>query len=635
MNHGFIKVAAAIPNVKVADCTANAESILKLIQKAVKKDVEIICFPELSITASTCGDLFHNQLLIDEAENSLTYLLEATRWLPIICLVGMPVRSGNQLVNAAVVFQSGSILAVFPKKYVVTDSHFIGSQKVQAKEVTLCGQVVPMGIDIVLIHNKVSFSAEISEDFLLLVPPSYAQSLAGSQLIFNLASSFEVIGKHEANCMTLIRQSARCAAGYVYTSAGFGESTTDLVFSGSCIIAENGSIIAEGERFLVSEQLLINDIDIERIAAERLKNDYFKQDFLWSKDNRCRYVSFELSNSKSFELTRTVPALPFVPAESVLDKRCREILNIQTNALATRIKHTGINKMVVGVSGGLDSTLALMVCVGVCYKLDIPRKNIIGITMPGFGTTTRTHTNAALLIEKVGATLLEINIKDACLQHFKDIGHPENKCDVTYQNTQARERTQILMDIANQVGGIMVGTGDMSELALGWTTYGGDHLSMYAVNAGVPKTLTRHLVKWIATNKGDNSLKSILLDIINTPISPELLPTDKANNSCQPTEELVGPYELHDFFLYYMLRFGFRPTKIYFLAQKAFAGKYEESTIKSWLKVFISRFFSQQFKRSCLPDGPRIGSIGLSPRGEWNMPSDASAELWLKDLENL
>lgn len=642
MKHGFIKIGAAVSAVKVADCKSNTESILGLIRQAVEQEVQIVCFPELAISAYTCADLFHNQLLIDEAEASLAYLLEQTKNESIVCIVGMPVKSRNQLFNAAVTFQSGKVLAVVPKNYLAAYNEFYetrwfsSAQDCVAKEVTLCGQTAPIGLDIILSSGKVSFSMEICEDFWTPIPPSSFQALAGSQIIFNLSASNEVVGKHNYRQQLITQQSARCIAGYVYVSSGFGESSTDLLFSGNAIICENGTIIADNERFSLNEQLVVSDIDIERLSGDRQKNTCFMQGL--SPQNRAiefRTVPFELPVYERFVLARDVFPFPFIPVGLELNERCHEIFHIQVNALATRLHHTGIDKVVLGISGGLDSTLALLVCVKTFDKLGLPRKNIQGITMPGFGTTDRTYTNAVQLIDKLGVTLREINIKDACIQHFKDINHPEELLNITYENTQARERTQILMDIANQQGGLVIGTGDLSELALGWATYNGDHMSMYAVNTSIPKTLVRYLVKWVTDNKMEEAAKHILLDVIDTPVSPELLPADADGNISQKTEDLVGPYELHDFYLYYMLRFGFRPAKIYFLAKKAFKGKYEHDTIKKWLKVFFRRFFAQQFKRSCMPDGPKVGSVNLSPRGDWRMPSDASSKMWLDEVESL
>ncbi|MDR3706343.1 MAG: NAD(+) synthase [Paludibacteraceae bacterium] len=641
MNHGFVKIAAAIPSVKVADCQSNTESILGQIRQCIEQEVQIVCFPELAITAYTCADLFHNHLLLDEAEKSLTYLLEQTKRQSIVCIVGMPVKSRNQLFNAAVAFQRGKILAVVPKTYLAAYNEFYetrwfsSAQDVVAKEVSLCGQMAPIGSDIIMRNQKFSFSIEICEDFWTPVPPSSFQALAGSQLIFNLSASNELIGKNNYRKQLITQQSARCIAGYVYVSSGFGESSTDLLFSGNGIIAENGLIIAENERFSLDEQLVVTDIDIERMSGDRQKNTCFMQGLSPLKtDSNFRIVPFELPVYQRFVLSRDVFPFPFIPTGLELNDRCHEIFNIQMNALAVRLHHTGIKTVVVGISGGLDSTLALLVCVKTFDKMGLPRKNIQGITMPGFGTTDRTYNNARQLIEKLGVTFREIDIKDACIQHLKDIEH-EGELDITYENTQARERTQILMDIANQMGGLVIGTGDLSELALGWATYNGDHMSMYAVNNSIPKTLVRYLVKWVTENKMEEAAKHILLDVIDTPVSPELLPADENGDIAQKTEDVVGPYELHDFYLYYMLRYGFRPSKIYFLAQKAFKGKYDNDTIKKWLKVFLRRFFSQQFKRSSMPDGPKVGSVNLSPRGDWRMPSDASSRMWLDEAEKL
>ncbi len=639
MNHGFIKVAAAISSVKIADCQSNTKSIEGLIKEAIKQDVQIICFPELAITAYTCGDLFHNHLLIEEAEKSLEHLIEATKDDAIISIVGMPVKSRNQLFNAAVIFQEGRILAVIPKTFLAAYNEFYetrwfsSAQDIVAKDVSLCGQTVPIGADILLSSKELTFSIEICEDFWTPIPPSSYQTLAGSELIFNLSASNELVGKNNYRKQLISLQSARCIAGYVYVSSGFGESSTDVVYAANAAICENGIMLSESERFSLDEQLLINEIDIERLKGDRQKNTCFMQGLSPQNDIvNFRTVAFKLPKKKILDLSREIYPLPFTPKGPELNERCDEIFNIQVNALATRLHHTGIKKVVVGISGGLDSTLALLVCVKTFDKLNWSRKNIIAITMPGFGTSNRTYTNATTLIKKLNCDFKEISIKKACIQHFKDIKHPENILDITYENTQARERTQILMDVANQENGLVIGTGDLSELALGWATYNGDHMSMYAVNTSIPKTLVRYLVRWITDNNIEDAAKDTLLDVIDTPVTPELLPTNDKGEITQITEEVVGPYELHDFFLYYLLRFGFRPSKIFYLAQKAFKGKYDEATIKKWLLTFIKRFFSQQFKRSCMPDGPKVGSVNLSPRGDWRMPSDASSKMWIEEL---
>lgn len=642
MKHGFIKVAAAIPAVKVADCKYNSEAIDRLLTRAFDNQVEIVSFPELSLTAYTCGDLFHQQLLITEAENALSQLLIKHQKTATIAIVGMPVQLSNQLFNAAVVFQYGKILAVVPKTFLPNYNEFYEKRwfasalDADATEIRLCGSVVPFGTNILLKTGETTFAIELCEDLWVAIPPSSRHAVNGAQLIFNLSASDENIGKHDYLKSLIRQQSGRCIAGYVYASSGFGESTTDLVFAGNGLIAENGSMIATSERFSFDEQLIISEIDIEKLTSDRRKNSSFMLGSKpFSQGENYRTVSCDAENSFEFSLTRTFSPFPFIPTGKELDERCGEIFNIQVSGLATRLAHTHCKSAIIGISGGLDSTLALLVAVKTFDKLNIPRKNILGITMPGFGTTGRTYKNAVHLIETLGVTLQEIDIKPACEQHFKDINHNPEQHDVTYENTQARERTQILMNIANQQNGMVIGTGDLSELALGWATYNGDHMSMYGVNAGVPKTLVRYLVKYVADSHIDEAAQTTLLDILDTPVSPELLPTDENGNIAQKTEDLVGPYELHDFFLYYTVRFGFRPSKIYFLAQAAFDGKYPNAIVLKWLKVFFRRFFMQQFKRSCLPDGPKVGSINLSPRGDWRMPSDASSQMWLDEIEGL
>jgi len=638
-NFGFIKVAAAIPSVQVANCKTNAEQIEHLIAKAAKKEVQLLCFPELCITAYTCGDLFHNQLLITEAENALANLVKQTANLDIVSIVGLPVRIQNQLFNCAVAFQKGRILGVVPKEHLPNYNEFYekrwfaSASDTTNNQLIICGQEAPFGQHILFESQQVTFSIEICEDLWTPIPPSSIDALAGSHIIFNLSASNELIGKNTYLRNLIKQQSARCLAGYVYASSGFGESSTDLLFAGNGLIAENGTLLAENERFSLNEQLIITEIDIERLQHDRQKNSTFMQGLAHSEiDTLINTIPFEIT-AKNVELTRPIYATPFVPTDEHMLEACEEIINIQVNALATRLHHTHIKTMVLGISGGLDSTLALLVCARTCDKLGLPRKNIISITMPGFGTTNRTYKNATKLITNLGATLREINIKEACNQHFKDIQHDSSLHNVTYENTQARERTQILMDVANQCNGLVIGTGDLSELALGWATYNGDHMSMYAVNNSIPKTLVRYLVRYATNSELDTKAHDTLLDILDTPVSPELLPADENGNISQKTEDLVGPYELHDFFLYYMLRYGFAPNKIFYLAQKAFATTYDNDCIKKWLKVFLKRFFAQQFKRSCMPDGPKVGSVNLSPRGDWRMPSDASSELWLNDCD--
>ena len=502
--------------------------------------------------------------------------------------------------------------------------------------VRLCGQLAPVGANLLFESSEMRFGIELCEDVWAPVPPSSALALKGAEIIFNLSADTENISKHQYLRSLLAQQSARCLSGYVFASSGFGESTTDVVFAGNALIYENGTLLAASERFSFDKQLVISEIDVERLRSERLVNTTFASSVRQAGAGTLKVIQTERVPEKELSLTRKIEPHPFVPAGGkLLDERCEEIFSIQVAGLAKRLVHTGCKTVVVGISGGLDSTLALLVCVKTFDKLGLSRKGIVGITMPGFGTTGRTHRNAVELMRSLGVTSREISIREACLQHFEDIGQDADVHDVTYENSQARERTQILMDYANKIGGLVIGTGDLSELALGWATYNGDHMSMYGVNASIPKTLVRYLVNWVAETGVDADSRTTLLDIIDTPISPELIPADENGNIKQKTEDLVGPYELHDFFLYYFLRFGFRPEKIYYLTCLAFRGNYDDATIKKWLANFFRRFFSQQFKRSCLPDGPKVGSVSLSPRGDWRMPSDASAALWLQECEGL
>ena len=642
MNYGFVKVAAAVLRVKIADCKYNAGQLESLIAIADGKGVQIITFPEMCITAYTCGDLFGQQLLLEEAEMGLMQILNNTRQLDIISILGMPIAVNSTVINAAVVIQKGKILGVVPKTYLPNYKEFYEQRwftsalQVAEDNVRLCGQIVPMGTNLLFETSDTTFGIEICEDLWSTIPPSSTLALQGAEILFNLSADNEGIGKHGYLRSLISQQSARCIAGYVFSSCGFGESTTDVVFAGNGLIYENGSELAHNKRFSLEEQLVISEIDVERLRAERRINTTFAASKgTVPSDKKPLRITTEFVNSKELNLTRTFDMHPFVPQGETLNERCEEVFSIQVAGLAQRLVHTGAKTAVIGISGGLDSTLALLVCVRTFDKLELPRKNIIGVTMPGFGPTDRTYHNALSLMKSLGITIREISIKEACIQHFKDINHDINIHDVTYENSQARERTQILMDIANQTWGMVIGTGDLSELALGWATYNGDHMSMYGVNGSVPKTLVKSLVKWVAENDIDEESRITLLDIVETPISPELIPADENGEIQQKTENLVGPYELHDFFLYYFMRFGFRPSKIYYLANIAFKDIYDEETIKKWLSTFFRRFFNQQFKRSCLPDGPKVGSISISPRGDWRMPSDASSATWLKEIENL
>lgn len=642
MEHGFVRVAAAVPELKVADCGFNTDKILELIREAEEAGVQFVVFPELSLTAYTCGDLFHQQLLVKEALGQLTLLAEKTASLDIVAIVGLPVLLDNQQFNCAAVLQKGEILGLVPKTYIpgykefYEERWFAPGSNALSTEIEIAGARVPFGTDLLFEAAgpyNVCFGVEICEDLWTPVPPSSYQAVAGATLLFNLSASNEIIGKYEYRRELVRQQSGKCVAGYVYTSAGVHESTTDVVYGGHALIAENGGLLCESERFQRKSCLIVSEIDIQKLQNDRIKNTSFMEglpgcDF--------RKIGFRPGDGagEAAKLNRFIDPHPFVPSDpAARDIRCREIFAIQTAGLAKRLAHTGMQYAVVGISGGLDSTLALLVTARTFDMLHIPRANIIAITMPGFGTTDATYANALQLIRSMGAELHEINIRQACLQHFADIGHDPAIHDVTYENVQARERTQILMDIANKRSGLVIGTGDLSELALGWCTYNGDHMSMYSVNCSIPKTLVKYLVRWAADNVTDQAAADVLLRILDTPITPELLPPDENGGIRQKTEELVGPYELHDFFLYHTLRYGAPPRKVLFLAEQAFGGGYGAEEIKSWLKVFYKRFFSQQFKRSCLPDGPKVGTISLSPRGDWRMPSDAAAALWLKELE--
>ncbi|RHR39651.1 NAD(+) synthase [Parabacteroides sp. AF18-52] len=642
MNYGFIKVAAAVPHVQVADCSYNIGQIESLIRQASEKGVQLIAFPELSVTAYTCLDLFAQQTLLKNAEQALLKLVNDTADLNLLTIVGAPLVTDNRLINAAIAFQSGKIIGVVPKTYLPNYKEFqeqrwfTSATELWDKTISIGNNAYPMNSHLLFTSGQVKIGIEICEDLWVPVPPSSLLAMEGANILVNISASNELIGKHHYLRSLICQQSARCMAGYVYASAGFGESSTDLVFAGNGIIAENGNLLEESPRFTMQEQLIISEIDVENLQNDRRVNTSFMHGASTLLPEETIVVPFALSETSGDPvLTRPIDPHPFTPSGDALKERCEEIFQIQVAGLAKRMVHTHSKTAVVGISGGLDSTLALLVTVMTFDALGIPRGQILGITMPGFGTTDRTYTNACDLIRSLGVTLKEISIKDACLQHFKDINHDPSVHDVTYENSQARERTQILMDVANQENGMVIGTGDLSELALGWATYNGDHMSMYGVNGSIPKTLVKYLVEWVAHNRVDEASRATLLDIVDTPISPELIPADENGNIKQKTEDLVGPYELHDFFLYHFLRFGSSPVKIYFLAQQAFKDNYDKETIKKWLYTFFRRFFQQQFKRSCLPDGPKVGSVSLSPRGDWRMPSDAMATLWLKEIEAL
>ncbi|MDU5344713.1 MAG: NAD(+) synthase [Prevotella bivia] len=653
MKYGFIKVAAAIPSVKVADTQYNLAEIEKQVIIAEGEGVEIIVFPELSLTGYSCQDLFHQQILLDNIETSVIQLLDFTRQLDITVIVGAPICADSVLLNCALVIQHGKLIGIVPKTYLPNYGEFYekrwfaSSQDLQFQSIYYVGEKITISSDIQLFTTSqgVKFGIEICEDLWAPIPPSNQLTLAGAELIFNLSASDDLIGKHNYLKSLVTQQSARTISGYIYSGCGFGESTQDVVYGGNGFIYENGQLLAEAKRFEIESQLIISEVDIEKLRTERRSNTTFVNAQRPSVMQRLRAnnqlplqnitACIPASIQRDFVLTRLVDKYPFIPKGDKLREHCEEILNIQVCGLAKRLSHINCKTVVIGVSGGLDSTLALLVATQTFDKLGYDRRGIIGITMPGFGTTDRTYNNAITLMQDLGITIREISIAASVKQHFTDIEHNIDVHDITYENSQARERTQILMDISNQVGGIVIGTGDLSELALGWCTYNGDHMSMYAVNVGIPKTLIKHLVSYVAENGVEDSIKLTLEDIVNTPISPELTPADENGEIVQKTEDLVGPYELHDFFLYYVLRFGFRPKKIFWLAQQAFKEEYADGIILHWLRIFYKRFFSQQFKRSCLPDGPKVGSVSLSPRGDWRMPSDAMSTDWIKDLEDI
>ena len=632
MKDGFLRVASATPQIKVADCEKNADAVISMAKEAAGKGASLVVFPELCITGYTCHDLFLQKSLLTAAEKALERIIDETSQLDAVILAGLPVRAGAALYNCAAVLLKGRILGLVPKLFIPNYSEFyevrhftsgrnLRSSKGSDIKLNLCGQTVSVDTETVFLCASMPefrLGIELCEDLWTPEPPSGKLALGGASVIANLSASDEVIGKTEYRRMLVKSTSARLISAYVYSSAGLGESTQDLVFSGHNLICENGALLAESKRF--GTGIIYADIDLQKLESERVRANTYEG------TNDLRTVSFDLS-VKKLELDRNISRTPFVPSDKTnLAQRCEEILTIQATGLATRIAHTNARTVVIGLSGGLDSTLALIVAVHAMDMLGRDRKDILAVTMPCFGTTKRTKSNAEVLAECYGVSFRDINISKSVLQHFEDIGQDPECLDVTYENCQARERTQVLMDLANKTGGFVIGTGDLSELALGWATYNGDHMSMYAVNSSIPKTLVRHLTAFEAENS-EGKLKTALLDILDTPVSPELLPP-KDGEISQKTEDLVGPYELHDFFLYYMVRFGFSADKIFRMARHAFDGAYDDETIRKWLTTFIRRFFSQQFKRSCLPDGPKVGTVTLSPRGDWRMPSDASSAVF-------
>ena len=634
MKNGFVKVAAATPDIRVADVEFNTQNIINAMEEAQKNGAKILVFPELCVTGYTCSDLFDHSVLLKASRKALLEIAENTNDKDMLVFVGAPLEVNGKLYNVAAAMNQGEIIGFTTKTFLPNYGEFYemrqftpGPQTV--REITFEGKKIPFGPQILFQAEgmeELVVAAEICEDVWSPVPPSIQAALEGATVIVNCSASDETIGKDTYRRALISGQSARLISGYIYANAGEGESTMDLVFGGHNIIAENGTILKESSRYV--NEIIYSELDLQRITGERRKNTTFQP---LDEETLVR-VPFTVKETKTF-LTRTFPKKPFVPSdEQTRAQRCEEILTIQAMGLKKRLAHTNARTAVVGISGGLDSTLALLVTARAFDMLGRDKKDIIAVTMPCFGTTDRTYQNACEMSKKVGATLIEVPIADAVNVHFRDIGHDPEDHSVTYENCQARERTQVLMDIANKTWGMVIGTGDLSELALGWATYNGDHMSMYGVNASVPKTLVRHLVKYAADDTTDEALKNVLYDVLDTPVSPELLPP-KDGDIAQKTEDLVGPYELHDFFLYFMLRFGYEPSKIFRIACMTFDGEYDKETIFKWLETFCRRFFSQQFKRSCLPDGPKVGTVALSPRGDWRMPSDACVAVWMKDLE--
>lgn len=630
---GFVRVAAAVPALHVADCRQNAQEVKRQIAEAIEEGVDVICFPELTLTGYTCADLFFTQQLQQNALAALEDVCAYTREKPIIVLIGAPLQVDNNLFNCAFVMTDGEVLGVVPKINLPNTGEFYEKRwftsgrawqrSADAETIELWSGDVPFGTDLLFTTRHYCFGIEICEDLWSPLPPSTQLAIQGAELIFNLSSSNCLVGKNAYRRQMIMQQSARVHCGYVYTSSGVGESTTDVVFSGSTYIAEDGAMLSTGERFQRVSDMIIQEIDIERLRTERQRNTNFTSDKV-GHYRKINVAPIEREEDFTEPVHRIFSMTPFLPAKANEDEYCMDVLAIQTNGLMRRWQHTHAETVVVGISGGLDSTLALLVCVQAADRLGYDHSRVIGITMPGFGTSDRTHDNALALMDQLGVTSYEIPIRDVVTQHLNDIGHDIDNHDITYENAQARSRTLILMDMANKYNGIVVGTGDLSELALGWATYCGDQMSMYGVNAGIPKTLVRYMVRYAAENLFGEETRRTLMDIIDTPVSPELLPTDEQGNIAQITEDKVGPYELHDFFIYYFLHYGFTREKIAYMAIQAFADVYDEETIRKWLNVFMQRFFRQQFKRSCMPDGPKVVAVSLSPRGDWRMPSDVN-----------
>lgn len=634
-NYGYIRVASAIPTIKIADCHHNADKIIELILKATKEEVEVVCFPELVLTGYTCNDLFFQSLLLDSVEKELFRIMKETKNSKIVSIIGTPLRINNKLYNVAVVCQEGKIIGIVPKSNLQENRirkesiWFSSGKEINNESVWLQNEEISFSHKQLFGNSGFHFAVEIGNKIGQQDSIMSELALEGADILFNPSAINDLAGNYNFNKNRIAVHAAENCIGVVSSSVGFGESTTDLVFGGSGIIYEMNEIIAEGERFSIEDQLVISEIDVEKIHQERLLHSEFKSHI---NQESIVYTATKDSNLSIKRLVRPITAHPFHTASNI-NERCEELFSIQVNGLATRLHHTGIKRSVIGISGGLDSTLALLVAVKTYDKLQISRKEIYGITMPGFGTTGRTYQNALQMMKSLGISTLEIPIKEACLQHFKDINHNPEVTDTTFENAQARERTQILMDYSNKINGLVIGTGDLSEIALGWATYNGDHISMYSVNANIPKTLVRTMVEYVAKNQMDDTVQKTLMDVIATPVSPELLPCGEAGEIKQKTEDVVGPYELHDFFLYYTIRYGFSPRKIFFMAQQAL--DYNDETLLKWMRNFFRRFFTQQFKRSCMPDGPKVGSVGLSPRGDWSMPSDATAAIWLQEIDDM
>ncbi|MBO5895092.1 MAG: NAD(+) synthase [Alistipes sp.] len=637
--YGYIRVAAAVPRVHIADARRNAEGALKIMEEAFNEGVEIVVMPELSLVGYTCGDMVLQNKLLNDAEQSLAWLMKETADIPTIGIVGLPVVFADRLYNCAAIFGQGQLWGIVPKSYIPNYGEFselrwwVSGYSIKDRMIRYAGQECCFGSDLMFDIHGVEFGVEICEDMWVPVPPSSMQAVQGAKLLFNLSASPESVCKHDYLISLIAEQSSRTMSAYVYASSGHGESSSDLVFAGNAVIAELGRVLGVSERFVRNDRMVISDIDVEYISTRRTA----RNTFYYPGAPEMRVVEIDVDEiCYQGDVRRHIEPLYFVPEdEAARAVHCREVFAIQSAGLAQRLEHTNCKTVVMGISGGLDSTLALLAVCDTYDLLGLDRKGIIGVTMPGFGTTGRTYQNAVTMIKELGCTLREISIKDACEQHFKDIGLNVDEKSVAYENSQARERTQILMDVANMCGGMVVGTGDMSELALGWATYNGDQMSMYGINSSVPKTLVKYMVDWYANNRAEGALREALLDVVATPISPELLPHSESGDIAQKTEDVVGPYDLHDFFLYCTLRRRYAPAKIAMLASIAFEDVYDKATIIKWLKVFFRRFFSQQFKRSAMPDGPKVGGVGLSPRGDLHMPSDAQERAWLQEVEDM